>query len=184
LIRTIFFSGLLVLAVLLVVAFFVFVKPYRIPSSAMEPTFHCARPAAGCEAGTSDRVAAVRFDWPFDHVGRGDIIVFQTPERARRLCGTGGKFVKRVVGLPGEVWAERIGVVYIDGRKLREPYVKARERDRLSYKPHRIPRDDYLVLGDNRAQSCDSRIWGPLPRRNIVARIFLTYWPPGRISIR
>jgi len=52
LIRTIFFSGLLVLAVLLVVAFFVFVKPYRIPSSAMEPTFHCARPAAGWTSRT------------------------------------------------------------------------------------------------------------------------------------
>jgi signal peptidase I len=184
LIKTIFFAGLLVGGVLLLVAFFVLVKLYRIPSSAMEPTLHCARPAPGCESGTSDRVAAVRGDWPFDHVGRGDIVVFDTPSRAKRLCGSGGKFVKRVVGLPGETWSERNGFVFIDGRRLREPYVKPGQRDRLSYKPHRIPKGDFLVLGDNRAQSCDSRIWGPVPRASIVAKVFLTYWPPGRISFR
>jgi signal peptidase I len=159
-------------------------KLYRIPSSGMERTLRCAKPEPGCSAERSDRVVALRVEWPFDGVGRGDVVFFRTPPRAVERCGAGGTFVKRIVGLPGETWAEREGVIVIDGRPLEEPYVQATRRGGGRTSSQRIPPGHYLVLGDNRAQSCDSRVWGPLPARSIVAKALLTYWPPGRIAFR
>ena len=78
------------------------VNPYRIPSSSMEPTLHCARPAPGCEASYSDRVLANRFVYRYRDPKRGEIIVFNTPPLAAVRCGEGGTFVKRLIGLPGE----------------------------------------------------------------------------------
>jgi signal peptidase I len=167
------------------------VNPYRIPSSSMEPTLHCARPAAGCEASTSDRVLANRFIYHFRSPSRGDIVVFKTPKLALEACGSQGTFVKRLIGLPGEVWEERSGFVYINGKKLNEPYVKADRRDHDSYglmdiPPRhtyiRIPKNYYLMMGDNRSSSCDSRRWGLVPRKNLIGPVFATYWPPSRIS--
>ncbi len=76
------------------------VNPYRIPSSSMEPTLHCARPGPGCEAHFSDRVLACRICLDFSSPSRGDIIVFKTPPEAAIKCGEGGTFVKRLIGLP------------------------------------------------------------------------------------
>ena len=169
---------------MLAVAFVTLLKLYRIPSSSMEPTFRCARPAPGCTADRSDRVAALRVEWPFSGVGRGDIVAFDTPPRARDLCGAGGTFVGRIVGLPGETWAQRAGLVFVDGRELEETYVDDDRRDRQTYRARRIPPGHYFVQGDNRSQSCDSRIWGPLPEGNLVAKALLIYWPPSRIALR
>jgi signal peptidase I len=167
------------------------VNPYRIPSSSMEPTLHCARPAMGCEAATSDRVLANRFIYHFRDPKRGEIVVFNTPKLALQECGSQGTFVKRLIGLPGEVWEERDGYVYINGNKLNEPYVKAARRDTqtlglMDIPPRhtytRIPKNYYLMMGDNRSSSCDSRRWGLVPRKNLIGKVFATYWPPGRIS--
>src|SRR3954468_24122186 len=87
------------------------VNPYRIPSSSMEPTLHCAVPAQGCEARTSDRVLACRFCYHLRSPKRGDIVVFKTPSLALQECGSQGTFVKRLIGLPGETWEERRGFV-------------------------------------------------------------------------
>jgi signal peptidase I len=181
----------IVSAVLIVLAVKAWVvNPYRIPSPSMEPTLHCARPAPDCEAGTSDRVLANRFIYYFHDPRRGDIIVFHAPAAARREC-VGGIFVKRIIGLPGEVWSERNGVTYINGRRLAEPYVAPARRDRetkelVDIPPvgtmRRIPPQMYLVEGDNRAHSCDSRVWGLVPRANIIGKVFLTYWPLNRIG--
>jgi signal peptidase I len=167
------------------------VNPYRIPSSSMEPTLHCAKPAQGCEANTSDRVLANRFIYHFRDPRRGEIVVFKTPPLAEQECGSKGTFVKRLIGLPSEVWEERNGFVYINGKKLDEPYIKPDRRDHqtlgLSDIPPRnthtrIPKDYYLMMGDNRNSSCDSRRWGLVPRKNLIGEVFATYWPPSRIS--
>jgi signal peptidase I len=161
------------------------VNPYRIPSSSMEPTLHCARPGSGCEARFSDRVLANRFIYHFRKPHRGDIIVFKTPPQAEQRCGAGGTFVKRLVGLPGETWEERNGYIYIDGKKLIEPYVKADRRDTAtSYPSRKVPPGMYFMMGDNRTQSCDSREWGPVPRKNLIGEVFAVYWPPNRIGFR
>jgi len=104
------------------------VNPYRIPSPSMEPTLHCARPEFGCEGESSDRVLANRFIYHFRNPRRGEIVVFHAPKLATRDC-TGGIFVKRIIGLPGEVWSEHDGYTYIDGKRLSEPYVEKDRRD-------------------------------------------------------
>jgi signal peptidase I len=171
-------AGVLVLAVKVEVA-----NPYRIPSASMEPTLHCARPAPGCRARFSDRVVANRFIYRFRDPHRGEIVVFHTPPRAKIACQAGGVFVKRLIGLPGETVAERNGYVYVDGRKLSEPYVRTGERDSRTQTWH-VPQGRYFMMGDNRADSCDSRYWGSVPRANLIGPVFVTYWPPDRIGLK
>ncbi len=161
------------------------VNPYRIPSSSMEPTLHCAEPGAGCRASLSDRVLANRFIYHFKDPGRGDVVVFKTPPAASRCeFGLGGgTFVKRIVGLPGEKIREQNGFVFIDGERLEEPYLDG-TRDRADFAEREIPDGEYFMMGDNRGQSCDSRVWGSVPRGNIIGEVFSVYWPPQRIGFR
>ena len=174
-------------AIVLLVKAYV-VNPYRIPSSSMEPTLHCARPASSCEARFSDRVLANRFIYHLRDPRRGEIVVFHTPDAARVKCGAGGTFVKRLIGLPGETIEVRLergdGYVYINGTKLSESYVGATRRPRREFGPFKIPAGNYFMMGDNRAQSCDSREWGAVSRDRLIGKVFATYWPPNRISIR
>ncbi|HEY7003941.1 MAG TPA: signal peptidase I [Gaiellaceae bacterium] len=159
------------------------VNPYRIPSSSMEPTLHCAKPQPGCLASYSDRVLANRFIYHFRDPHRGDIVVFNTPEKAFEACGAGGTFVKRIIGLPGDVVSEKGGTVSINGQVLNEPYVPQDERDDRSG-TWKVPQGSYFMMGDNRAQSCDSREWGSVPRSDLIGPVFAVYWPPQRISFR
>jgi signal peptidase I len=161
------------------------VNPYRIPSSSMEPTLHCARPGAGCEARYSDRVLANRFIYHFRDPRRGEIIVFDTPPKAVQQCGAGGTFVKRLIGLPGEtVREDDRGNLYVDGKQLDERYLDPERKREDSGNPGtwHVPQGEYFMMGDNRAQSCDSRRWGAVPRDNIIGKVFAIYWPPQRIS--
>ena len=160
------------------------VNPYRIPSSSMEPALHCARPGSGCEAGISDRVLANRLVYHFREPERGDVVVFDTPPEAERACGAGGTFVKRLIVLPGETWRMEDGVVIIDGRRLVEPYLRPDRRGFDIQQPRTVPLGEYVMLGDNREHSCDSRAWGTVPRENVIGKVFAVYWPPGRISFR
>jgi signal peptidase I len=174
-------------AIVLLVKAFV-VNPYRIPSSSMEPTLHCAKPAVGCEARFSDRVLANRFLYRLRDPRRGEIIVFKTPPAAQVKCGAGGTFVKRLIGLPGDVVELRLrkgdGYVYINGRPLREPYIETARRGAVqSFGPFRVKPGNYFMMGDNRSQSCDSRLWGTVPRANLIGKVFATYWPPNRVSL-
>ena len=105
------------------------------------------------------------------------------PDKAKSACGAGGVFVKRIIGLPGERWQERNGVVYINGKRLREPYIKNDRRDFQTWPARRIPKDGYFMMGDNRQSSCDSRRWGTVPRENIIGKVFALYWPPQRIRL-
>jgi signal peptidase I len=78
--------------------------------------------------------------------------------------------------------SERDGFVYVDGRRLAEPYVKASERDSRTGS-WRVPEGHYFMMGDNRADSCDSRYWGAVPRKNLIGPVMATYWPPDRIGL-
>ena len=107
-------------------------KPFRIPSASMEHTLHCARPAPGCRASTSDRVLVNRLAYVFGGPQRGQIVVFKAPDRTS-VCAAedaGTTFVKRLIGLPGEtVREDDHGFIWIRGpgattrTKLAEPYL-------------------------------------------------------------
>lgn len=159
-------------------------KPYRIPTASMEPTLHCAAPAPGCLGTSSDRILAAKIVYQFRSPARGDVVVFKAPAAAKERCDEGGTFVKRIVGLPGEVVEERRGVVYVNGHRLVEPYVDPSRRDRQTRSWPRVAAATYFVMGDNRAVSCDSRDWGTVPRGDIVGPVVATYWPFGRLGFR
>jgi signal peptidase I len=175
-------SALAVVPILLLIALLGLFNFYRIPSSAMEPALLCSKPVFGCTADKSDRVVGLRYLF-HRNPSRGDIVAFRIPDSGAEKCGSpsSAKFVKRVVGLPGETWAARDGVSYINGKRLDEPYVPEDRRD-LDPRRERIPQGHYWVLGDNRLQSCDSRVWGSLPRERLDSTIVFRYWPLDRIG--
>ena len=173
------------------------VNPYRIPSSSMEPTLNCAKGPLnpGCLGDSSDRVLACRICLDFGrNPSRGDIVVFNTPSGVADKCGEGGTFVKRVIGLPRDtVHEDHKGNIWIKSQgapafvKLKEPYISA--QDRLGDTQHfgitrRVPAGEYFMMGDNRANSCDSRTWGSVPRDKLIGIVFFVYWPPDRISFK
>jgi signal peptidase I len=155
------------------------VKPYRIPSASMEPTL---------EIG--DMVLVNRFIYHFHPPRRGDIIVFHPPGHGdtpvpHDRSEASVNYIKRVIGLPGEWLKIHKGTVFVRDpgapwHALHESYVAT--HDYANFPPHHVPMGDYFVLGDNRGNSDDSRIWGPLPRRNIIGKAFLIYWPLNRIT--
>lgn len=171
-------------------------SPYRIPSPSMEPTLHCARNTAqdnGCLGSESDRVIVNRFIYDFEQPQRGQIVVFAPPAEAAIACGETGAYVKRLIGLPGdELREDRRGFVWVRDpphagwAKVEEPYLSRQER--LSDTTHfdriwSVPKDEYFVMGDNRAESCDSRRWGSVPRSDLIGPVVATYWPLSRVWI-
>ncbi len=113
---------------------------------------------------------------------RGDCIVFIYPENPKK------DFIKRLVGLPGEVLEIRSGTIFINGKPVLDPvfskiyyYNKGdlAEEGKVTV----IPQDNYFVLGDNSASSQDSRYWGFVPKKNILGKAILIYWPLKRVRI-
>jgi signal peptidase I len=175
----------LVVAGLFVLVFEVEIaQPFRVPTSSMEPTLLCARPGIGCTARFNDRVIVAKIVYRFRNPKRYEIAVFHAPPLARRLCTEGGTYLKRVIGLPGERVSERDGVFYVDGTKLNEPYLSFYTRDSVTKSWPRLGQKEYFVMGDNRLGSCDSRMWGDVPRSNFIGPVVATYWPPTRWTIR
>jgi signal peptidase I len=156
-------------------------REFRIPSSAMEPTLRCARPAPGCDGWSRDRIVTVKYI--LFGPGRGDIVVFHTPQQVVATCGVGGSSSSGSSGCPARPGRSGTDFVYINGEKLSEPYIRPDRRDDLNQGPITIPKGQYFVMGDNRSASCDSRVWGALPRGNIIGKVILTYWPPDRLSL-
>jgi len=159
-------------------------QPFRVPTASMEPTLLCAKPGLGCTASLNDRVLVAKIVYRFRDPERGEIAVFHAPAAARVKCSEGGTYLKRVIGLPGDRVSERDGFVYVDGRKLNEPYVVSWDRDSLTKTWPRLGKDQYFMMGDNRIDSCDSRDWGPVARSAFIGPVVATYWPPTRWTIR
>jgi signal peptidase I len=160
-------------------------QPFRVPTSSMEPTLDCAKPGVGCTASVNDRVIVAKIVYRFRNPERGEIAVFHAPAAAKRDCDEGGTYLKRVIGLPGDKVSERAGFVYVNGKRLDEPYVPTSERPGFETKSWpRLGKNEYFMMGDNRSESCDSRTWGPVDRSAFIGPVVATYWPPTRWTFR
>ena len=159
-------------------------QPFRVPTSSMEPTLHCARPGIGCSSRLNDRVIVAKIVYRFRNPRRYEIAVFHAPADAKKLCTEGGTYLKRVIGLPGEQVSERSGFFYADGKKLHEPYLTLHDRDSVTKSWPRLGKSAYFVMGDNRLGSCDSRTWGDVQRSAFIGPVVATYWPPTRWTVR
>lgn len=130
---------------------------YLIPSGSMEPTLV-----------PGDKVVAFRIN----KIKRKDIVIFFNPLNKKEIL------VKRVIGLPGETIKIENGKVFINGKPLIEPYIK--EPPSYFLRKTKIPPKNYFVLGDNRNNSEDSSVYGPVPRDLIIGKDIFIYWPPSR----
>jgi signal peptidase I len=140
------------------------VEPMRIPSSSMAPSL---RPG---EHVVTEKVT--RWWRPWQH---GDVIALDSPADGELL-------VKRVVGLPGEQVGIRDGHLVVDGHRVPEAYTDPDAIDSVFYGPVRVPDGAVLVMGDDRANSVDSRDFGPVPEHAIVGRVVGVLWPPSRVG--
>ena len=176
------------LAETLLLALFIFltvravVQNFKVDGSSMAPTLHTGQyllvnkaAYAGMDVSFPAQLLALLPKGddavlrPFGIPNRGDIVVFRYPRDPSR------DFIKRVVALPGEKIEVRSGVVYVNDQRLDEPYVL--ENPTYSREASVVPEDNYFVLGDNRNNSSDSHVWGPVPLENIIGKAWLSYWP-------
>ena len=145
---------------------FVF-QTFYIPSGSMEPTLQIG-----------DRIIVSKLSYHLHSVHRGDIVVFHAPPKEATVCAdpTVKDLVKRVIGLPGEtIWSQG-NTIYINGAALAQPWFPATALGPAIPK-QTIPANNYFVMGDNRTNSCDSRMWGPLPGGDLIGHVILKIWP-------
>ncbi|HJQ28873.1 MAG TPA: signal peptidase I [Rubrobacter sp.] len=167
-------GGALEYLIILLVSFalvFGFVRPFVmeafwIPSGSMIPTL---------EIG--DRVLVNKFIYRFTEPKRGDIVVFTSVDNPKE------DLIKRVVGVPGDTIAVRGGKLFLNGEPQKEPYTNKKLPDRSFFARTTVPKGHVFVMGDNRGNSADSRVFGPLPKKNIEGEAFLRFWPPHRIGL-
>jgi signal peptidase I len=166
------------------------VKPFRIPSESMEPTLDVGQ-----------RVLVDRISLRFGDPSIGDVIVFKPPKGADTdSCGvqhpqdeacprptkdrSDTNFIKRIVATGGD----RVKIIdsraYVNGKPQKAPFARLDPSCGICNLPREftIPKGYYFMMGDNRGESADSRIWGPIPKKWMIGKAFMTYWPPGRIG--
>lgn len=158
---------LLVVAVLIAFLLKAFIiQPFWIPTGSMMPTLM-----------PNDRVLAVKFIYSITEPKPGDIVVFLPPN------GESKDYIKRVIAVGGQSVSIKDGKVFVDGRPLNETYLSPEYFDSGSMEEVEVPEGYVFVMGDNRPNSLDSRVFGPVPVSTIIGKAVLIYWPPSRIRI-
>lgn len=161
------YAEAIVIAVILALFIMTFIaRSFSVDGSSMYPTLH-----------HGERLLVDEISYRFRAPERGDIIVFKYPANPK------AKFIKRIVGLPGDTILIRDGTLFLNGEPISEPYLG--ERMVGDYGPYVVPPGTVFVLGDNRNYSEDSRYRdvGYVPRNYIVGRAVLRFWPLDRIGL-
>ena len=166
-------GGFVEFLVILAVAFvlvFGFVRPFvleafRIPSESMVPTLL-----------VGDRVFVNKFIYRFTEPERGDVVVFES------VNGGEEDLIKRIVAVAGDEIEVRNGTLLVNREEQEEPYLNENPPFTGSYEPTEVPEEHVFVMGDNRANSADSRVFGPLPVENIEGEAFMRFWPVPEIK--
>ena len=138
------------------------IQAFYIPSASMEHTLNI-----------QDRVLVNKLSYRLHDIHRGDIVVFVRPPND---AGQIRDLIKRVIGLPGETVQGKDGAILVNGRPLREPYLEQGVVT-SDFAPRRIPAGSIWVMGDNRGNSSDSRVFGPITESSVVGRAFVRVWP-------
>lgn len=146
------------------------VQTFFIPSGSMEPTLH-----------VGDRILVNKLSVRFGTINVGDIIVFKAPPSEHCDDGDFPDLVKRVIGLPGQTLTSKGNTVYVNGKALKEPWSYFPDLN-PPIKKTTVPANSYFVMGDNRANSCDSRFWGTVPHSDIIGKAFFRMWPLSRLG--
>lgn len=161
----------LVSAVVIFFLFYFFIaQTHEVHGASMQPNFY-----------TGERVVTEKVTKLINNVNRGDVIVLQTPSHAEPL-------IKRVVGLPDETIEIVDGRVLINGSLLPEAYLSSGvktggQRFLTEGKEYKIPDGEFIVMGDNRGVSSDSRTWGTVKKEDIIGRVVLRYWPLSKLGL-
>ena len=141
------------------------VQAFEIPSPSMEMTLV-----------KGDRVLVNKLSYDLHDVNRGDVIVFTRPASLSGGPDDPKDLIKRVIGRPGDTVQSRDGKVYVNGRLLEEPYLQKGVVTDGMDEPVTVPEGHVWVMGDNRGDSADSRVFGPVPEDTIVGRAFMRMW--------
>jgi signal peptidase I len=151
----------LLLALCFAVVIIVFLyQPVKVEGTSMAPLI-----------SDQERIFINKIVYRFEPISRGDVVVFWYPlDRSK-------SFIKRVIGLPGEIVEIRQGRVYVNGRRLLEPYVPAQYFDSSSFAATPVPQGEFFVMGDHRDSSNDSRVFGTVPATYIYGKAVFAYWP-------
>ena len=154
----------IVLTVLMFLVIRFAVQNFNIEGHSMEPNLH-----------DQELILVDKWTYLFHPPSRGDVVVFIAPPQPSQ------DYIKRVIGVPGDVITIQNTTVIVDGVTLKETYVDPKNQG-ATFEDRRIskmvvPPNDYFVLGDNRANSSDSRVWGFVPKQNVIGRAALVYWP-------
>jgi len=142
------------------------VQPVKVEGTSMQPMLM-----------DQERIFVNRFIYQFTGVSRGDVVVFRYPRDVNK------SFIKRVLAVPGDEIEIRAGKIYLNGRRLDEPYVPPEFLDKRSYPRTIVPPGRYFMLGDHRNSSNDSRNWGFVEKRLIYGKAFFCYWPINQAGV-
>lgn len=141
-------------------------QPVKVEGTSMQP-----------ELRDQDRLFINKFAYNFEKISRGDVVVFYYPRDTQK------SYIKRVIALPGDDIRIDEGRVFVNGKRVDEPYVPKRFRDTRSMANMIVPPDEYFVMGDHRSISSDSRDFGPVTRRLIYGKAAFIYWPADNVGI-
>ena len=124
----------------------------------------------------SERIIVNKFIYRFHPIQRGDVVVFWYPK------DPSVSFIKRVVGVPGDVVELRRGALFVNDRRITEEYVRPQFNDDETHGPVSVAKGYYYVLGDHRNSSNDSRSWGEVPEKYIYGKAVFRFWPPSKMG--
>jgi signal peptidase I len=151
----------LLLGICFIVVIIIFLyQPVKVEGTSMAPLI-----------SDQERIFINKLVYRFEAISRGDVVVFWYPNDRTK------SFIKRVVGLPGEIVEIRQGRVYVNEKLIEEPYILPAYLDSNSFGPFRVPPRQYFVMGDHRDSSNDSRMFGPVPAEYIYGKAVFAYWP-------
>ncbi len=166
-----FLETIVVALSIFVVVYLFLVQPHEVKGSSMEPNFH-----------NNDYILTDKISLKLHAPERGNVVIFKSPNNPEV------DYIKRVIGLPGEKVKVLNGYVYVNDKKLNEPYLA----DRTNLFPGSfvqegiditVPEEEYFVMGDNRPHSSDSREFGPIQGNSIIGKAFIRYWPITNIGL-